>query len=367
MIQVDAIMSGLGATLISDNKIVVFTSKRLTDTESRYANIERELLAVVFGCERFHTYLYGKEFQIESDHKPLENMQNKNIAQAPTRLQRMLLRLQRYDAQILYKPGKEMRIPDYLLRTQPTQGEEIELDLTIHTVNITVQKQIELQEATEEDEELKTLKQVIVNGWPEDIKDTPKLIRNYWSVKDCLSVQNGLVTKGECIVIPKSMQNTVLKRIHDAHQGIEKCQLKARNSVYWRGINKDIEMMVRSCEICSEHQRKNTKETMIIKEHTTRPFQNIAADILEFNGQQILLVADQYSKMPFVKTMKSVTSTSCIDYLKAIFAVHGIPERLYTDNAKYFISNEFHNFTMESHQARGTHSQMDSLNEWSKQ
>ena len=116
----------------------------------------------------------------------------------------MLLRLQPYDVQSLYKPRKEMRIPDYLSRTQPTQGEEIELDLTIHTVDITVQKQIELQEVTEY-EDLKILKQVIVNGWPEDVKDTPKLIRNYWSVKDCLSVQNGLVTKGECIIIPKSM------------------------------------------------------------------------------------------------------------------------------------------------------------------
>ena len=100
-IQVDASMSGLGATLINDNKIVAFDSKRLTDTESRYTNIERELLAVVFGCERFHTYIYGKEFQIESDHKPLENIQNKNIAQAPPRLQRMLLRLQPYNAQML--------------------------------------------------------------------------------------------------------------------------------------------------------------------------------------------------------------------------------------------------------------------------
>ena len=68
---------------------------------------------------------------------------------------------------------------------------------------------------------------------------------------------------------------------------------------------------------------------------------------LKFNGEPILLVSDQCSKMPFVKTMKSVTSTSCMEYLKAIFAVHGIPERLYTDNAKYLVSNEFHNFAME--------------------
>ena len=74
------------------------------------------------------------------------------------------------------------------------------------------------------------------------------------------------------------MQNIVLKRIHEVHQGIEKCLLKARN-IYWREMSKYIENVVRLCDICQEHQRKNTKETMIIKEHVTRLFQNIAADL----------------------------------------------------------------------------------------
>lgn len=112
-------MIGLGATLINNNKVVAFASKSLTETESHYANIERELLAVIFGCERFHTYIYGKKIIVETDHKPLENIQNKNIAQVLPRLKRMLLRLQPYDAQITYKPGKEMCIPDYLSRNQP--------------------------------------------------------------------------------------------------------------------------------------------------------------------------------------------------------------------------------------------------------
>ena len=88
------------------------------------------------------------------------------------------------------------------------------------------------------------------------------------------------------------MQNIVLKRICEACQSIEKSQLKARNSIYWRGISKDIENVVRSCDICWEHQRKNTKETTIIKDHATRSFQNIVPDIFEFNSQQFLLVAD---------------------------------------------------------------------------
>ena len=86
---------------------------------------------------------------------------------------------------------------------------------------------------------------------------------------------------------------------------------------------------------------------MLIKKQGSRLFQNIAADIFEFNCQQFSLVADQYSKMLFIKTMKTVTSANCIEYFKVIFAVHGIPERLYTDNARYFVLNEFHIFTTE--------------------
>ena len=240
-----------------------------------------------------------------------------------------------------------MKVPDYLSRIQPTQGEEIELDLNIRTINISAQKQIDFQEAPEKYEELKILKQVVINGWPEDIKHTPKPIKHYWSMRECLPVQDELVTKGECIVIPKSVQSIVLKRIHEAHQGIEKCLLKARQSVYCRGMSRHIENMVRTCEICREHQRKNSKETILIKEQATRSFQNIAADIFEFNCQQFLLVADQYSKMLFIKTTKTVTSANCIGYFKAILAVHVIPERLFTYNARYFVSNKFHNFTTE--------------------
>ena len=96
-VQVDSSLLGLGAALIqttSDNqeRVIAFASKSLTDTESRYANIEREMLAVVFGTERFHTFLYGSKCVVESDHKPLAAIHLKNISHAPARLQRRLLR-----------------------------------------------------------------------------------------------------------------------------------------------------------------------------------------------------------------------------------------------------------------------------------
>ena len=90
----DASQHALGAALLQDGKVVAFASKSLSEVEKRYANIEHELMACVFGAERFHTYLYGKSFTILSHNKPLEMLAWKNLASAPARLQRMLLRLQ---------------------------------------------------------------------------------------------------------------------------------------------------------------------------------------------------------------------------------------------------------------------------------
>ena len=92
-LQCDASLKGLGACIIQEGQPIGFVSKSLTNTETHYANIKRELLAIMYGCEKFHTYLYGRTFTFETDHKPLEMISMKNLISAPVRLQRMLLRL----------------------------------------------------------------------------------------------------------------------------------------------------------------------------------------------------------------------------------------------------------------------------------
>ena len=113
-IQVDASQVGLGAALLQNGKPISFASKALSETECRYMNIERVMLAAVFGAERFHNYIYGWSFTIESDHKPLESISRKNLADTPAWLQYMMLCLQGNDFTIHYCPGKEMVIPDTL-------------------------------------------------------------------------------------------------------------------------------------------------------------------------------------------------------------------------------------------------------------
>ena len=150
---------------MQDNKPIAFASKSLSEVEQRYANIEREMLAVVFWCERFHTYLYGRPFIVESDHKPLEMISFKNLTAAPPRLQRMLLRIQGYDTCIKHKAGKDMLLADGLSRLlTPTQAPTIQLDVKVEHIQFSQQKKQQVQEATDADALLTKLGRVIMAG-----------------------------------------------------------------------------------------------------------------------------------------------------------------------------------------------------------
>ena len=105
-IQVDASSRGLGATLFQDKGPIEYRSKLLTETESRYSNIEREMLPVVHGLEKFHFYAYGRQVTIETDHKPLEPIFKKHLSTAPPRIARTMLRAQKYHVEIKYVQGK---------------------------------------------------------------------------------------------------------------------------------------------------------------------------------------------------------------------------------------------------------------------
>ena len=128
-LQCDASLKGLGACIIQDGQPIMFASKSLMDTKTHYANIERELLVIVYGCEKFHMYLYRRTFIMEMDHKPLEMISLKNLTAAPTRLQRMHLHLQQYDLVIMYWPGREMLLVDALSSLLSRTKTEIKLDL----------------------------------------------------------------------------------------------------------------------------------------------------------------------------------------------------------------------------------------------
>ena len=122
-IQCDSSQFGLGEALLQNGQTVAFSSRALIPAEQRYAQIEKECLAIVFACERFHQYVLGRAtVTVQSDHRPLESVFTKPLVAAPARLQRMLLHLQKYNLDVQYVPGKNMFIADTLSRASLTEN-----------------------------------------------------------------------------------------------------------------------------------------------------------------------------------------------------------------------------------------------------
>ena len=137
VIQVDASQRGLWAALLQANGPIAFAIKSLTEIETRYSNIEREMLGIVFGLERFHQYVHGRHVEVHTDHKPLESIYTKHHFAAPPKLARMLLRIQQYDVSIKYVPGSDVKLADALSRVNPCNTGPIRgLDISVHEVHM---------------------------------------------------------------------------------------------------------------------------------------------------------------------------------------------------------------------------------------
>ena len=231
----DASKSGLGAVILQKHHQsgepnhhgnngwhpVAYASRAMTEAESRYAQIEKETLAIVFACSRFGQYLYAQSFNVETDHKPLVAIFSKPLNDCPPRIQRLRLKLQRYDFELSYTPGKEMFVADKLSRnfstsTIPNSNTEedvrVYVDSLVAVAQVTDKRLEEIREKTIYDSTLKQLSDIVLNGWPNERQKCPQEVNDYWNYRDELSVINGVVFKGTKIVIPKALRPEMLQK-----------------------------------------------------------------------------------------------------------------------------------------------------------
>jgi hypothetical protein len=353
-VSCDASQSGLGAFCLQNGKPVAYASRAMTECEQRYAQIEKELLAVVFSFERFHQYTYGQHVMVESDHKPLETIVKKSLAAAPPRLQRMLLRLQRYTFTLKYKPGKELIVADalsraYLPNSDHDQELQDEIEYMVHATILQKEATDEMlqkiQNATTA--EFETLKQTILSGWPETLKETPEQAKAYFTFREELSVVNSLILKGTRIVIPPSLKGEILQCLHTSHLGVEKSRQRAREAVYWPNMNHDIEVMISKCKVCLESRDSLPKEPMILTEQPQRPWEAVATDLFTLDGANYVLVVDYFSRFVEISLLKDRKSKTVINHMKAIFARHGIPQTVRSDNGPQYVSSDFKAFAKQ--------------------
>ena len=227
------------------------------------------MLAVVFGCTRFHDYIYGmKEIQVETDHKPLESILKKPLHQAPMRLQRMILQIQKYPLVVSYRPGKELLIADTLSRAYlpdnetDTIDENVEVNL-VNILPITENKLESIKHETQQDSSLQQLKQVVQNGWPNRKHECPPATTPYWSYRDEIATHDDILFRRKRVIIPKKLQHEMLQIIHGAHLGAEKCKRRARDVLFWPGMSAQIEDLALNCQVCASFRRSNQKEPLI--------------------------------------------------------------------------------------------------------
>uniref|UniRef100_A0A8D8X673 RNA-directed DNA polymerase n=2 Tax=Cacopsylla melanoneura TaxID=428564 RepID=A0A8D8X673_9HEMI len=359
----DASMKGLGAVLQQRQddgtlKPVYFCSRTLNKSEHNYANIEREALAVTWSCSRLEDFIIGKCITIETDHKPLvQLLQTSQLTDLTPRIQRFRLRLMKYSYKIVYVPGKHIVVADYLSR-HPIVGLDNSTDElaeetmayvqeVINNIPTTDENVMNAMNAQAKDDIIKEICKKIETQWERPKTNDPLL--PFFHVKDELSVCNGMLMRGSRIVVPSSLRNDMLHRIHMGHLGITKSRLRARCALWWPGMSTDIEQFIKKCPICIQHQN-NPNEPLITSELPDRPWQKVCSDLFKLDNKWFLVVSDLYSRYFELCPMSTLTSSEVINKMKSIFGRHGIPEMIYTDNGAQFHSSftsEFQKFARE--------------------
>lgn len=348
-IIVDASPTGLGGLLVQEGKILSYASRALSDVESRYSQTEREMLAVVWGVEHFHLYVYGAQFSVVTDHKPLIGI-FKNHKQTSPRMDRWKLRLMPYDCQLIYRPGRDAENPaDYMSRHPcPTAPEEQNLaeDYANYVCSNAVPRAMTLEEIkheTRNDAEMQAVVKAVETGqW--NVPDVQK----YKKLKEELSVFNGLVLRRNRIVIPFTLRSKAVDLAHGGHQGIVKTKQLIRDKVWFPGIDNLTEEKVKSCLSCQAASTKSPPiEPLRMTSLPSGPWREVAVDFAgPFpSGDYIMVVTDEFSRFPEVEILTSTSAKVVIPKLDAIFSRQGIPDVLKSDNGPPFNGHEFKNFS----------------------
>ncbi|KAL0195098.1 hypothetical protein M9458_008670, partial [Cirrhinus mrigala] len=302
----------------------------------------------------------------ETDHKPLETICKKSHLSAPKCLQSMMLQLQNYNLNVVYKPGPEMYISDTLSRAALHKQALNEPGLLLQTVNtmdsseaafsvvdqalhlnVTDASLRKIVNETKSDGTLQELANIVLAGWPERKEDVSLSVREYWPFRDELKIQNGVLFRGQCVIIPKALRAEMLTRIHATHIGGVACYRQAKETLFWPNVRSEIKDYVTNCAACKEYAHKQQKETMMSHEIPVRPWQIVSMDLYAYGGKEFLIIVDHDSDYWEIDQLPDLTADTVITRCKVQFARYGQPDQVITDNGPQFACEPFRSFARQ--------------------
>ena len=270
------------------------------------------------------------------------------------RVQRLIVRYFPYlPFKVVSKKGTDIPVADALSCVTPMDPED-NIQLPIIAVNmITTQIQMsvesqgsfskkldQLRKSTVQDEQLTRLKGYISTGFPWDKKNLLTDLHEFWPHKEMLSIESGLITCGNRIIVPKEMRPEMLQYVYKGHQGKERCLLRARNTVFWPKMTYDIQQLIEKCIMYQEHG-KSQPIIGTTQELPPFPWHTLVTDMFYWKRMDFLIVADVFSKYFLVRKLANSTSAAVCAELSMIVTELGLPHIIRNDNGPCYNSKEF--------------------------
>lgn len=351
----DASCSGIAAVIShqytnGDTHPIAYASRSLTASERGYSQIDKEALAIIFGVKKFHQYLFGRQFTLLSDHKPLISIfgDKRGIPMyAASRLQRWSTILSTYQYKIKYIKSKDNANADALSRlpllNTNSDNESDYSHMFYLQENLPIDhKQVKLE--TRNDPILNQVLGYCLHGWP-DKENLAREVLPYYNKLEQLHVELGCVFWGYRIIIPAKLRSSMLKELHLSHLGVNKCKAIARSYFWWPNLDLDVEKMCSNCKICTTFRNNPPKITFNPWPLAIRPWSRLHLDFLGpiFN-RKYLIIVDTYTKWIEVFELSSTNAINAINKLRILFATFGLPDTIVSDNGPPFTSTEFCNY-----------------------
>ena len=230
----------------------------------------------------------------------------------------------------------------------PSRKENIPIELhrNAHHLTFTSDKINIIRGSVEWEPILSTVYCLTLNGWPDRISEVPRIARQFLGARHELSIEEGILLKGDCLYIPPELYDRSLNELYNMHLGIEKMQHRARATLYWPGIDGDITEYVKWFKTCIQHKATQHPQPMILRDVAEAPWQDLTTDFFKFKNKEYLIMTDTFSKYPFTFKISTKTADTVICKFTQLFSQYGTPKCLTTNNGPQFTSEPFAKFLL---------------------
>ena len=279
-----------------------------------------------------------RDLIVSTDHKPLLGIfHDRDLSSIPNdRISSLKEKTFRYQFSIQFCPGKWHRGPDAVSRnpsvSMVTLISIIRQPASIKDLNSLITFQ-EIQDACKSYQSYQELAKTVTNGFPKKRNETSPSIRDFWQVRDHLSLSDRIIYMDRCIVILPSLQKHILYALHSVHQGVSGMKARANTTIYWPGMINNIRSTRYNCKHCNEIAPSQPKEPLMATPSPDWPFQLICADYFELNNHSYLAIVDRFSGWLNIYHFKPGCSTNntLISTCRSLFIAYGAPEEISTD------------------------------------